>query len=127
MGAMALVTFLVLGLIPIRRFRAAAAGLVTPDDFKLGESAAVPGHVAVVNRAYMNLLELPMLFYVGGLMYFVAGRVDATALALAWTYVSLRALHSVIHITYNNVFHRLAAFALSNVVLMVFWALFFLP
>ena len=37
----------------------------------------------------------------------------------------LRAIHSLIHVTYNNVMHRLAAFALSNLVLAVFWVLFF--
>ncbi|MGH6909520.1 MAG: MAPEG family protein [Phenylobacterium sp.] len=125
MGALALLTFLVLGLIPFRRFRAAFAGEVGPDDFKFGESRRVPGHVSIPNRNYMNLLEVPMLFYVGGLMYYVAGRVDAVALAVAWTYVALRAVHSAIHVTYNNVFHRLTVFAISNVVLGVFWVLFF--
>jgi hypothetical protein len=120
MGAMALLTFVVLGLIPARRFRAAFAGRVKPEDFKFGESPAVPGDVSIPNRNYMNLLELPMLFYVAGLMYFVAGRVDQTALAVAWAYVATRAAHSAIHLTYNNVIHRLTAFALSNVVLATF-------
>jgi hypothetical protein len=47
--------------------------------------------------------------------------VDAAGLALAWAYVACRALHSLIHLTYNNVLHRLAAFAASNVVLLVIW------
>jgi hypothetical protein len=127
MGAMALITFLVLGFIPFRRFRAAFAGQVTASDFKYGESAAVPGEVSIPNRNMMNLLELPVLFYVGGLMYFVAGRVDQAALVVAWTYVGLRAVHSVIHLTYNDVFHRLTAYALSNLALGVFWVLFFIP
>lgn len=126
MGVMALLTFIVLGLIPIRRFRASAAGEVTAEDFKLGESPRVPPHVAVVNRAYMNLLEMPILFYVGSLMYFVADRVDKTTLTVAWSYVALRAAHSLIHVTYNQVFHRLIAFAISNVVLIAYWTLFFL-
>ena len=125
MGLMALLTFLVLGFIPASRFRAVFAGHVTADDFKLGESERVPPHVAVTNRAYMNLLELPILFYVAGLMYFVAGRLDAAALGLAWAYVALRAAHSAIHLTYNDVRHRLVAFALSNFVLMAFWIVFF--
>ena len=126
MGALALLTFLVLGFIPARRFRAAFARQVTADDFKFGESDAVPGHVRIPNRAYMNLLEVPVLFYVAGLMFYVAQRVDQTVLAVAWTYVALRAIHSVIHLSYNNVFHRLTAFALSNFVLMAFWLLFFI-
>jgi hypothetical protein len=125
MGVLALLTFTVLGFIPVRRFAAARLGHVTVDDFRFGESAAVPGHVSIPNRNYMNLLELPMLFYVGGLMYFVAGKVDGLVLGVAWTYVALRAAHSFIHLTYNNVFHRLTVFGVSNLVLMVFWLLFF--
>jgi hypothetical protein len=126
LGALVLLTFLVLLMIPFRRLRAASAGLVTAEDFRFGESATVPPAVSIPNRNYMNLLELPMLFYVGGLMYYVAGRVDQTVLAVAWAYVGLRALHSAIHLTYNNVVHRLTAFALGNVVLAVFWLMFFL-
>ena len=127
MGAMALLTFVVLGFIPATRFRAVFARQVTAEDFKLGESPRVPPNVAVTNRNYMNLLELPMLFYVAGLMYYVAGRVDGTVLAVAWAYVGLRAIHSAIHLSYNNVVHRLSVFALSNVVLATFWILFFIP
>ena len=126
MGALALLTFIVLGFIPARRFRAASAGQVKAEDFRFGESQAVPGHVSIPNRNYMNLLELPMLFYVAGLMYYVAGRLDQAALVVAWVYVGLRAVHSLVHLTYNNVFHRLTAFALSNLVLMAFWLMFFI-
>jgi hypothetical protein len=125
MGALALLTFIVLGFIPLRRFRAAFAGQVGPGDFKYGESSRVPGEVSIPNRAMMNLLELPVLFYVAGLMYFVAGRVDRTVLIVAWVYVALRAGHSLVHMTYNHVIHRLVFYAASNVVLGVFWILFF--
>jgi hypothetical protein len=125
MGAMALLTFLVLGFVPARRFRAAFAGRVKPEDFRYGESPAVPGEVSIPNRNYMNLLELPVLFYVAGLMYFVAERLDQAALVTAWVFVALRAVHSVIHLTYNDVFHRLSVFAASNLALAVFWILFF--
>ena len=124
-GAMALLTFLVLGFIPARRFRAVFAGEVVADDFKFGESARVPPHVAVANRNFMNLLELPILFYVVCLMYFVAGRADQTALAVAWAFVAVRAVHSAIHLTYNKVIHRLVAYALSNFILAALWVLFF--
>jgi hypothetical protein len=35
--------------------------------------------------------------------------------------VALRACHTLVHLTYNNVLHRLAAFAVSNVVLAITW------
>ncbi|MBQ1541348.1 MAG: MAPEG family protein [Caulobacteraceae bacterium] len=124
MVAMALLTFAVLGIIPIRRFRAVFGGKITPDDFRLGESARVPAEVALPNRNYMNLLELPTLFFPVCLMFYVTGGVSLAALVLAWAYVALRAVHSVIHITYNGVTHRLVAFALSNVVLIALWGVF---
>jgi hypothetical protein len=125
MGALALLTFVVLALIPIRRFRAGYAGQIVADDFKYGESKNVPPEVTIPNRAYMNLLELPMLFYVLCLMLFVSGRVDQIFLYMAWGYVALRAIHSLIHVTYNGVAHRLKAFALSNFLLIAIWGLFF--
>ena len=126
MGALALLTFLVLLLIPIRRFRAAFAGHVGAGDFKYGESARVPGEVSIPNRNYMNLLELPMLFYVVCVLNYVTSpTVSGIALVLAWSYVGLRTLHSVVHLTYNNVMHRLALFATSNFVLGALWVAFF--
>ena len=126
MGALVLLTFLVLLQVPIRRFRAAFAGMVGPDDFKYGESDRVPGSVSLPNRNYMNLLEVPILFYVLCIVQFVTASVTATTLDLAWMYVALRVLHSAIHLTYNNVRHRLVAFATSNFVLMAMWVVFFI-
>lgn len=125
MGALVALTFVVLGFVPLRRFRAAFSGKVQRDDFKFGESLNVPGDVAIPNRNLMNLLELPILFYVLCLSLFVSGRVVELQLYLAWAYVALRALHSVVHLTFNHVMVRLIFFALSNFVLMAMWLLFF--
>lgn len=125
MGAMALLTFTVLGQIPVRRFRAVFRKQLSPDDFRLGESDRVSELVAIPNRAMMNLLELPMLFYIIGLMAYVAGGVTQVLVLMAWVYVGLRVVHTVIHMSYNNVVHRLIPFALSNVVLISMWVTFF--
>jgi hypothetical protein len=121
MVALATLTFAVLVLIPLRRFRAGFAGLVRTDDFKYGESERVPPEVSLPNRNMMNLLELPVLFYVACLTCYITERVDDGALTLAWAYVGLRVAHSAIHVTYNRVRHRLIVFAVSNVVLIMFW------
>jgi len=111
----------VLGLIPWRRVRAARAGQVTPEDFRYGESPRVPPAVSLANRNYMNLLELPVLFYVVSLTYYVTGLADGLVLAVAWLYVGLRLVHSLVHVSYNAVMHRLACFAASNLALLVLW------
>lgn len=126
MGVLAFFTFAVLGMIPLRRFAAGRAGRVQADDFKLGESAAVPGDVSIPNRAYMNLLEVPSLFYVICLIFYVSGRVTPQVLIVAWAYVALRIVHSLIHLTYNKVMHRLIPFAISNFVLIALWVTFFM-
>jgi hypothetical protein len=125
MGVLAFWTFAVLSLVPLRRFRAGAEGKVSEKDFKFGESARVPGTVSIPNRNYMNLLELPVLFYVVCLMFYVTNWVDAPALWLAWTFVVLRVIHSLIHLTYNKVRHRLVPFAFANLAVLAMWCLFF--
>jgi len=121
MSALAVWTLMVLLLIPIYRFRAAARKEVVADDFKLGESRNVPEWVALANRNYMNLLELPVLFYVACLTSFVTNAVEQSTLILAWTYVALRIAHSFVHLVYNNVMHRVLVFASSNIVLVIIW------
>ncbi len=121
--AMALVgwTFCVLLLLPYQRLKATFAGHVTPHDFKYGESSRVPTNVSIPNRNLMNLLEIPVLFYVVSIVAFIAQLADPLTIVLAWTYVGLRVLHSLVHLTYNNVIHRLAVFAASNGILALIW------
>jgi hypothetical protein len=88
------------------------------EDFALGESSAVPPRVAQPNRNYMNLLDLPVLFYAACLLLYAHGAFPAVAPVLAWLYVGLRIVHSLVHITYNKVLHRFLAFGISNFVLM---------
>lgn len=118
---MAMLTLLVLCFIPYRRFKAGLAGQIVPEDFRYGESERVPLEARIPNRAWMNLLEAPLLFYVACLVQFATATVDALALQLAWVYVALRCLHSLIHLSYNRVPDRLVVFALSNGVLLVIW------
>jgi hypothetical protein len=105
----------------LARAGAARGGRVKIKDFRVGESANVPADVMLPNRNFMNLLETPVLFYVACVVLFVIGSADRMGLALAWLYVGTRVAHSVVHLTYNNVLHRLAAFAASLVVLLLLW------
>jgi hypothetical protein len=123
--ALAAWTLIVLVLIPLARVRAVRERTIGADDFKFGESARVPSRVSLPNRNYMNLLELPMLFYVVGILVYVTGGASTLATAVAWAFVALRVVHSVIHLTYNHVLHRLTAFTLANVALVLLWCIAF--
>lgn len=119
--ALAAWTFAILLLIPYKRIKAVARKQLVADDFKLGESKNVPPSVSLPNQNYTNLLELPVLFYVVCLVLYVTNSVDAIAIYLAWAYVGFRLIHSVVHLTSNNVFRRLIVFAMSAFVLMAMW------
>ena len=119
--ALAAWTLAVLLLVPLVRVRSVMRREIGPNDFKHGESPRVPGYVSIPNRNYMNLLELPLLFYVVCMLLLVTAGASDLAVALAWAYAALRVVHSLIHLTYNRVIHRLAVFALSNAALVGLW------
>jgi hypothetical protein len=121
MFALAAWTGGVLFLVAIRRVTATMMAKVSPREYALGESPRVPTSVALANRNYMNLLELPVLFYVGCLVSYATGSTSEFMLALAWLYVGLRAIHTVIHTTYNHVMHRFTVFSASNFTLLAMW------
>ncbi len=71
-----------------------------------------------------NLFEIPVLFFAICLALYVTGFVTPVQVSLAWGFVMLRAVHSLVHTTYNRVMHRFAAYALSTMFVFAMWALF---
>jgi hypothetical protein len=69
---------------------------------------------------YNHLHEQPTIFY--ALMFFAAltGGGDATALKLAWAYVALRVVHSLVQATVNRIVVRFGLFMLASLVLLAF-------
>lgn len=82
--------------------------------------ALLPDSASASNNL-QNLFELPVLFYVAVLLSLLLMIQDGFLVQLAWAFVILRIVHSVIHCTYNNVNHRFAAYALSCVALLFMW------
>lgn len=67
-----------------------------------------------------NLFEMPVLFYALCIAAYQLNMASSMLFMLAWTYVGLRTVHSLIHCTYNKVMHRFVAYFLSCLVL---WAM----
>lgn len=112
-------TLTVLLVVPFRRVKAVMQKRITPQDFSHGESPRVPPDVALPNRIFMNLLEVPVLFYVVAFMAYLTGQVNDVTVGLAWAYVALRFVHTGIYFTYNHVGHRALVFGTSNVLVSV--------
>lgn len=70
---------------------------------------------------FANLFELPVLFYAGVLAAALVDAQDGVLLALAWAFVALRAVHSLIQCSYNRVMHRFTIYVLGGIALFAFW------
>lgn len=121
MFALVLLTFAVgLGL-GISRLISANKGHVDRRYFKLFTGYDAPDYIVKLSRNFSNLLEAPVLFYVLGTLVVALGITSSTILGFAWCFVALRVVHSIIHITYNNTFHRFLAYLLSSSLVLIMW------
>lgn len=119
--AMVALTFAVLGAMFRRRVAQMKRDRIHPQRVSTSqEAAALYTDVAPADN-YRNLFEMPVLFYLALVVAALTDQVTATVLGLAWAYVGARALHSVIHCTYNKVMHRFRAFLLSVIALVSLW------
>ena len=92
-------------------------------------SASVKAEVLQKTAAsdnFRNLFEVPVLFYVLCVAVTATGTATPALVTAGWAYVALRALHSLIHVTYNRVVHRFAAYAASTLLLFGMWVAFVL-
>ncbi len=75
-----------------------------------------PKHLRVLSRHFSNLLEIPPLFYIACIIAFVTEQQSELILGLAWAFVALRFVHTVIHLHGNLIVLRFRVFVLSMVV-----------
>ncbi len=86
---------------------------------RTGKKLELPAEVARVADNYNHLHEQPTLFYALALAAQLAGAGDATNIGLAWGYVTLRIVHSLVQATVNIIPVRFAVFSLGSLVLFV--------
>lgn len=78
----------------------------------------LPAQVQWKAHNYNHLHEAPTLFYAVCVVLAVAGQGNGMSAQVAWAYVGLRVIHSVVQATVNKVVVRFVLFALSSIVLM---------
>jgi hypothetical protein len=72
-----------------------------------------PPQVSNPSDNLKNLFELPTVFYAVVLYLFVTGKVDQAYVSAAWGFVLFRAMHSLVHCTFNFVPLRFALYVIS--------------
>lgn len=117
-------TLLVWCLMYVRRIPAMGAAGVDPEDARHpGSLDGLPSRVRAAADNYNHLHEQPTIFYALAFYTALAGNGSDLAVTLAWAYVGLRVLHSVVQTTINKVMIRFSLFALSSLVLIALAAL----
>lgn len=106
----------------IQRGRHIRANPPKPEDFTTGEAARrylTPVEMPANNLA--NLFEMPVLFFVLVPLLLMFRQVTTAQLMLAWAFVGLRVLHSIVHIARGPVRTRFHVYAASVAVLSAMW------
>lgn len=78
---------------------------------------ALPPQVQWKAHNYNHLMEQPTVFYAVALALAVGGMGGGLDAQIAWAYVTLRIVHSLIQATVNRVMWRFAVFALASLAL----------
>jgi len=103
------------------RVRAVQRGEISIAYYRLYNEGLQPDRLQQIGRHVQNHFEAPPLFYAVLLFLYVTGGVTPVSVGLAWLYVILRAVHSVVHLGRNDVRQRLMVWASSMFVLACLW------
>lgn len=105
-----------------RRIPAMQKAKIAPDSAKSPDGdwkSKMPEGVQYAAHNYNHLMEQPTIFY--ALMFYIvlAGGESSLMSYLAWGYVILRILHSLVQISSNKVMVRFSLFSLSTILLII--------
>lgn len=83
-----------------------------------GLDDVLPQEVQWKAHNYNHLMEQPTVFYAVALALAIGGMGGGLNAQIAWAYVGLRILHSLIQVTVNRVLWRFGVFALASLALL---------
>jgi hypothetical protein len=121
MAAMVLLTAVVLVQMYRARIAAVRSGQIEIEYFRLHLGAREPESSARFSRHFVNLFEVPTLFYVACVAAMAAQVGTPVMIGLAWAYVLVRIAHAYIHLGANRLRIRRNAFAIGWLVLLAMW------
>ena len=119
--AMFALTSLVVVRMGLLRAAALQDGRVRLSFYRLYRDGQEPAEIAVFSRHFINLFEAPVLLYVAVIIAHVTGQTGLLPVTLAWVYVALRCVHTLIHLGSNDVMWRFRVYGASWLVLAALW------
>jgi hypothetical protein len=101
------------------RIPAMSKAKISLEDVRMGRPhAELPPQVTRVADNYNHLHEQPTIFYALALAAQLAGATDLVSLHLAWGYVVIRVVHSLIQASVNIIPIRFLVFTISSFALL---------
>ena len=114
-------TALVLARLAVLRVGAIQRREVAMDYYTTYQDGEEPAHIRVVTRNFLNLFEMPLLFYVIVILAYATQQSSPWLVGCAWLYVALRLAHTAVHLTSNRVPVRFRLYFASNFALLAMW------
>ncbi len=104
------------------RLPAMTAAKLNPDDLAKNPTKSLddylPAQIQWKAHNYNHLHEAPTVFYAVALVLAMIGQGSGLNATIAWAYVGLRVIHSLVQATINKVMLRFGLFALSSLCLI---------
>ena len=101
------------------RIPAMAKANVDLNEARMTGALALPPQVRWPADNYNHLMEQPTIFYAAAFAAQLSNAADAINIGLAWAYVTLRVIHSLVQATSNIIMLRFSIFSISSIVLSI--------
>jgi hypothetical protein len=123
MFAMVVLTSMVGIVAVVTRVKSVKNGSVKIKYYRTMGGQEVPEQLTKSTRCFNNMFEVPVLFYVVSTLFVILKTNNELALLLAWVFVGFRVAQAIVHLTYNNVLHRMLTFWGAVISVLSMWVI----
>ncbi len=120
--AYTMLLFAIWGVLGYVRVSGGLRGAISATYLRVGDGPRPADKIVDLHRHFSNQFEVPMLFYLGCITALVTESVDSATVTLAWLFVGLRIVHTVIVLVKNDPRIRVGPFVLSTLAVWAIWA-----
>ncbi len=123
MYALVVLAFVVALTLLYRRIISVKKGEMSAKRFKTLSFGESPAYVLQAERHFINLFEVPVLFFPACIIALLLPIQSQAALPLAWAFVGFRTVQAIIHLGPNKVYPRFLMFFSGFLTLIAFWTI----
>jgi len=97
-------------------------GEIPSEYFRVGQGPRPADKIVDIHHHFSNQFEVPVLFYLGCIAALATASVDSASVALAWSFVGLRVIHTAVILVKNDPRIRVGPYVLSTLAVWGIWA-----